>query len=90
MDDAFRAILVQILHQNMVDDTVLNFFAVSMSLERREGQAMSTHDEMVDLLASLIKHIGHVYSVLDGVDECDEPDDTLLDLWKLRNIRVCK
>ncbi|MCJ1380803.1 hypothetical protein MMC17_003912 [Xylographa soralifera] len=68
-------------------ETILDFFAVSMSSERREGQMTSTYNEMIDLLVSLIKYLGRFYLVLDGVDECDEPDDMLLDLWKLRNIQ---
>ena len=71
----------------MPDDTILDFFAVSMSSERREGQVTSTYNEMIDLLASLIKYLGRFYLVLDGIDECNEPDEILLDLWKLCNFQ---
>ena len=79
-NDALRAILAP-------DNTVLDIFRVLMSLERREGQKTSTYEEMIDLLALLITHLGQFYLVLDGVDECEDPDGILLDLWKLRYIQ---
>ena len=85
-EDALRAILAQILQQRMTDEQVLDFFTMSMSSKRREGQPISTYQEMINLLASLIKHLDGLYLILDGVDECDDPDETLLTLWKLRDI----
>lgn len=55
-----------------------------MSSDRREGQSISTLHEMSELLSVLVKHLNTVYIVLDGIDECDAPDDLLLYLWRLR------
>ena len=65
----------------MVDDPVLDFFMFGMSA-RREGQLHATYDEMIGLLTALTKHLDATYLILDGVDECDEPDDFMLDLWR--------
>ena len=81
--NALRAILAQILQQCMVDDLVIDFFTFAMSV-RREGQLDATYDEMIGLLTVLAKHLDAMYLILDGVDECDEPDDFMLDLWRMQ------
>ena len=88
--DALRALLAQILQQCMVDDTVLDFFMFGMSAHR-EGQLNATYNEMIDLLTALAKHLSCTHLILDGVDECDEPDDFMLDLWRMqecKNVRL--
>lgn len=94
--DALRALLAQILQQSIDNNAVLDCFAFVMSSKHREGQNVSTRQELSELLSMLIEHLkivyqGTVYLVLDGIDECDEPDDLLLQLWKMRlhsNLRV--
>ena len=85
-NDVLRAILAQVLQQNLADSRILDFFATAMSSERHGGQSTATCDVMIDLITSLIIHLGRFYLVLDGIDESDAPDDILLDLWKLRDI----
>ncbi|MCJ1430987.1 hypothetical protein MMC27_000337 [Xylographa pallens] len=85
-DDAIRALLAQLLQQCRTDDTVLNIFAYFMS-EHRAGQPNISWREMIDLLVALAENLSKIYFVLDGIDECNEPDDLLLDLWKLRNTK---
>ena len=85
-NDVLRAILAQVLQQNLADSTILDFFATAMSSERLEGQSTATRNVMIDLITSLIMHLGRFYLVLDGIDESDAPDDILLELWKLRTV----
>ena len=42
---------------------------------------------MTDTLKAVLQHLGPVYLVLDGIDECSEPDELALDLWQLRTYR---
>ena len=85
--DAVAAILTQLLHQHKSDNTILDYFTYSMSSLQREGQTKATHTEMTGILTATLQHLDNVYLVLDGIDECSEPDDLILELWQLRHLK---
>ncbi|RBA13422.1 hypothetical protein FPRO05_02216 [Fusarium proliferatum] len=76
---AYRAILSQLLTQFQDDKDILEILSFAL-LQRRHGQLIATTDELVDLLRMLASHITCWYLVIDGVDECEDSDNLLLEL----------
>ncbi|ORY10382.1 hypothetical protein BCR34DRAFT_566803 [Clohesyomyces aquaticus] len=78
---AYRAIMAQLLERLRDNDDVLELFSFAMT-RRRHGQTTATTSELVDLIRMLASRIDRWYIVIDGVDECEEADDLILDLGK--------
>ncbi|KAH7164966.1 hypothetical protein DER46DRAFT_558403 [Fusarium sp. MPI-SDFR-AT-0072] len=90
-DLAFRAILAQVLHKNKHNDDILDkFIFASNHGDKSSGQLIATPSELRDLLHLCLSSIENPVMIIDGIDECTEPDGfvkylkTLLSLPNLR------
>ncbi|KAL5584346.1 hypothetical protein FOVSG1_013735 [Fusarium oxysporum f. sp. vasinfectum] len=90
-DLAFRAILAQVLHKHKHSDDILDkFIFASNHGDKSSGQSIATPSELKDLLHLCLSSIENPIMILDGIDECTEPDrfvkylKTLLYLPNLR------
>ena len=75
--DAIRATLAQLLHLNASDSR----FVIEVTHHYRNsrvGQVTATNTEVMDLFVHLRTHFPSVtFIVLDGLDECDDPESML-------------
>ncbi|CZR43691.1 uncharacterized protein FPRO_07392 [Fusarium proliferatum ET1] len=91
-DLAFRAILAQILHKHKHNDDMLDkFIFASNHGDKSSGQSIATPAELRDLLHLCLSSIRNPIMILDGIDECTEPDSFvkyLSSLLALPNLRA--
>ncbi|CCT68089.1 uncharacterized protein FFUJ_06852 [Fusarium fujikuroi IMI 58289] len=91
-DLAFRAILAQILHKHKHNDDMLDkFIFASNHGDKSSGQSIATPAELRDLLHLCLSSIRNPIMILDGIDECTEPDGFvkyLSSLLALPNLRA--
>jgi hypothetical protein len=86
-DLAFRAILAQIIHKHKHNDSILDkFIFASNRGDKSSGQSIATPAELRDLLHLCLCSIENPVMILDGIDECTEPDDFVKHLKKLLSI----
>lgn len=78
---AWRAIVAQLLHESKNDRGVIDAATILMD-EGGTGQLLASDNEIGELLGILLHRLS-VFLVLDGVDECRDWDQLLLDLWEL-------
>lgn len=71
---ALRAILAQILGICHSAPLVLETFSFATHVAKEKGRADLTRLELKQLLCLVIGQIGRGYMVLDGLDECEDPD----------------
>ncbi|KAM0080950.1 hypothetical protein ACKRZS_006880 [Fusarium odoratissimum] len=88
---ALRAILAQILHKHKHENDILDKFSFAQSHgDKSSGQPVATPAELKDLLHLCLTFIDSPVLILDGIDECTEPDEfvkylkTLLSIPTLR------
>ncbi|KAL4941118.1 hypothetical protein BDV06DRAFT_223412 [Aspergillus oleicola] len=70
--DAFRAIVTQFIHANRHDHDFLDLALVLMT-STGSGQLKASNDEILHLLAMYLQ-LAPITLLLDGIDECCEPD----------------
>lgn len=78
---AYRAMLAQILHRNRQDPALVNKFSFAM-WDVSSGQKSATLHELLDLLKMCLGYLGQAFIVLDGIDECTDPETLLEDLMQ--------
>ncbi|OAL52436.1 hypothetical protein IQ07DRAFT_598053 [Pyrenochaeta sp. DS3sAY3a] len=80
-DHAYRAILAQLLHRLHQDEKVIEIFSFSVMNELRLGDETATNNELVELMQALAACATYQwYIIVDGIDECAEADDFLIEL----------
>ncbi|KAF2874799.1 hypothetical protein BDV95DRAFT_299092 [Massariosphaeria phaeospora] len=78
---AYRAILSQILHQNRDRTPVIDKFSFSNMYSSMQPRA--SQKDLVGLLQLCAQELGHIYIVLDGVDECSDQASLLETITQL-------
>lgn len=76
---AVQSILAQILQQRRWDTSILDVFSFA-SIDEADGQLTASMLEMLILLRVCLHHLGETYILLDGLDECEDPDGFLSQL----------
>ncbi|KAF5694953.1 heterokaryon incompatibility protein het-E-1 [Fusarium denticulatum] len=75
-DLALRAILAQILHKHKHKDDILDKFSFAKRHgDKSSGQPVATLAELKDLLHLCLAFIDSPVLILDGIDECTQPDE---------------
>ena len=69
--------MAQLLHQHRHDPSFLERVSFFKDV-RNEGQMHASQDDIFKLFQPAAQILQGVYIVLDGIDECDDPDDLLL------------
>lgn len=67
---AYRSILAQILHRHRENQDIIDKFAFAH--EAAAGSLSATSSELVELFQMCVQDLGHIYLILDGIDECDD------------------
>jgi len=67
---AYRSVLAQILQLHRQNQDIIDKFAFAH--EASEGSLSATSGELVELFQMCLQDLGHVYLILDGIDECDD------------------
>ena len=76
LNNAYRSILAQILRQCRNDKTILDMFLFAVS----NAQSSSSKEELLELLKVILSRLRDVSVVIDGLDECEDPDKLLKSL----------
>lgn len=88
-DQAFRALLAQLLHQCQHDRRLLDAASILMCT-RRSDQLIAAESEVEELLSLAIRTIPVPILVIDGLDECSDLQAFLRGLHLLYNVSNCK
>jgi hypothetical protein len=75
-DNLLMSILKQLLEpQTSLPDSIGSYY---------EDSIHPTHDEILELLGTAISIYSSIFIVIDGLDECEEGEGFLSDLWNLQ------
>ena len=77
IQSAYRSALAQILHTSRDDAAILDRFLFArydFKLASVSGQRIASATELSDLMRICSHELGHIYLVLDGIDESANPD----------------
>ena len=77
-DNAYRSIAKQIYSQFRQEEKIHNVFAMA-TMSTGSGQKCTKRD-VSDLITLCLPHVPNFCLVLDGVDECTDDDDLIVDL----------
>lgn len=76
LKNAYRSILAQILRQCRNEKTVLDMFLFAVS----DAQSSSSKEELAQLLKVVLSRLRTVSVIIDGLDECESPDELIKSL----------
>ncbi|OAL43415.1 hypothetical protein IQ07DRAFT_685759 [Pyrenochaeta sp. DS3sAY3a] len=79
-----RSFLAQLFHTKRNDMDIIDRFAFIME-ESSLGSLVAARSALLELLQLCIDRSGNVIFVIDGVDECDDPEAVVKDLIGLSN-----
>jgi hypothetical protein len=78
---AYRSILAQILQQCRYDERIVDMFSFARSKSRAEsGLGSATEEELSSLLDATSRVFQTTLIVLDGIDECEDPEKLIQNL----------
>ncbi|KAI1376305.1 hypothetical protein F4677DRAFT_419535 [Hypoxylon crocopeplum] len=80
--DAFRAVLLQLIHQTRGREDILDVILVMIDSES-SGQVHASGDEIMQTLMLALSKMTSVTLVFDGVDECSDHPSFLKNLHRL-------
>lgn len=69
-----QGILIQLLNAHSSDTSVLDAFSFSAKDAQGQGRHRGTEAEIKDLLALVLRNLDGCSIVIDGLDECEDPD----------------
>ncbi|KAK6534601.1 hypothetical protein TWF281_005909 [Arthrobotrys megalospora] len=81
-ENAYRAILAQILTHNSQDEAVVDRVSFIMN-DKQTGQLQASQQQLLDTLNILIPSLGITAFVVDGVDECRDRKALVSNLFRL-------
>ncbi|KAI1125886.1 hypothetical protein F5Y10DRAFT_294264 [Nemania abortiva] len=76
---AYTSILSQILHQHRDCEAIIELFSF-IKASSKSKQASATSKELVALITGAAQKVSNLTLVLDGLDECDAPDQVIEDI----------
>jgi hypothetical protein len=76
---ALRSLLAQLFDSQRQHHELIDKFVFVMS-EMGDGQLVASPRELVDLLRLVLQYVQNPVAVIDGVDECIDPNSFLIDL----------
>lgn len=71
--NAYRSILAQVLRQCRQDNSIVDIFSFA-TYSDKSAQRYASEEELIELLSVVSQHLENTYLILDGIDECDNPD----------------
>ncbi|TAQ84117.1 hypothetical protein B7494_g7557 [Chlorociboria aeruginascens] len=80
--DAYRSFIAQLLQQYQSEYWLLDACSYAMT-DKNKGQDTASANDLLELLKLAFGLPGPFYLVLDGVDECSEPDSFLKKLFQV-------
>lgn len=83
--EALRALITQILHMHRDDEATLDAVAIMMN---KSAPRMATRDDLLNLLQWLLLRYPDVVIIIDGVDECSDPNELLKYLARIDAVPV--
>ncbi|KAK6527573.1 hypothetical protein TWF694_004557 [Orbilia ellipsospora] len=81
-DDAYRAMIAQILDQHSQDENVVDKISFVME-EKRTGQLAASQRQLLEILQLLKEGFHTTTFVLDGIDECSDGGDFVVEMIRL-------
>ncbi|KAH0542496.1 hypothetical protein FGG08_003092 [Glutinoglossum americanum] len=82
--EALRAILAQLLHLHRHDTQLIDIASVIWERDNT-GQSIASLSEVSSVLHLVLRRVGRIALVFDGIDECADKEAFLKDLYDITN-----